>query len=335
MSSIEISFIIPTFNSEKTIKNVLSSVIESNITVTYEILIIDDGSTDNTIGIATKYVKDINVDLRILTIGYNSGVSIARNLGIEKANGKYICFIDSDDQFSDLIQLSSMDYYNYEIIFWGWNYETGNKILYFNQRYTYSEKLVKGETLLIRRFENLEFYPIGGSLIKKSFLNENRIRFEKSIVIGEDLLFYVECLLNDPKIYIINKELIRIIKNSSSITNSIISEKDYTVFSAITKIKEIITIRPNKNTKELLSSLCNYEAKTIISLIRKTIKSKNLLNNLEQYNNHKKRLLFILKEFKRNKVSVSFSNSLQLTVIRRFYFAYYIAFKAYTILQKN
>jgi hypothetical protein len=59
------------------------------------------------------------------------------------------------------------------------------------------------------------------------------------------------------------------------------------------------------------------------------------LDNLEHYNNHKKRLLFILKEFKRNKESVSFSNSLQLSLIRRFYFAYYIAFKAYTILQKN
>ena len=87
-----ISVIIPTFNRENLIKDAINSVLEQTYQ-NFEILIIDDGSTDDT----SDVVKSIG-DTRIKYIYQeNAGVSRARNNGIENAQGEYIAFLDSDD----------------------------------------------------------------------------------------------------------------------------------------------------------------------------------------------------------------------------------------------
>ena len=92
--NILISIVVPTYNNEK----FLDKCVESILSQTYhefELLIINDGSTDNTINVLQPYLKK---DQRIkLHNTKNKGVSSARNLGISKAKGEYICFIDSDD----------------------------------------------------------------------------------------------------------------------------------------------------------------------------------------------------------------------------------------------
>lgn len=86
------SVIIPLYNKEKDIKNTLSSVLNQSFK-DFEIIIIDDGSTDN----STEIINEFN-DKRITLISKkNEGVSIARNFGIEKANFEYIAFLDADD----------------------------------------------------------------------------------------------------------------------------------------------------------------------------------------------------------------------------------------------
>jgi len=87
----KISVIIPTYNRE----NSLERAIESVLTQTYhnfELIIIDDGSTDNTSRIIKKYKKKIPYFYQL-----HSGVSSARNLGLEKSEGTWVAFLDSDD----------------------------------------------------------------------------------------------------------------------------------------------------------------------------------------------------------------------------------------------
>lgn len=89
-----ISIIIPCYNSEYTIAKCLTSVISQNYQ-NLEIIIVDDGSTDKTSEIITEFQKK---DVRIILFKQNnSGVSKARNKGIEIASGSFICFVDSDD----------------------------------------------------------------------------------------------------------------------------------------------------------------------------------------------------------------------------------------------
>jgi teichuronic acid biosynthesis glycosyltransferase TuaG len=89
----KVSVIIPTYNSEKYLKECLSSVINQTYK-NLEIIIVDDKSIDNTIKIIKK-IKDKRI--KLIELEKNSGVAIARNKGIEISTGDYICFLDSDD----------------------------------------------------------------------------------------------------------------------------------------------------------------------------------------------------------------------------------------------
>lgn len=88
-----VSVIIPTFNSEKTIVNAIKSVLNQTY-VNLEIIIIDDGSTDNTSKLFNPYVYDNKVKYFYQD---NQGQGAARNLGIKKSSGEWIAFLDSDD----------------------------------------------------------------------------------------------------------------------------------------------------------------------------------------------------------------------------------------------
>ena len=90
-----ISIIIPVYNIEKYISNSIKSIINQT-DKDFEVIIIDDGSTDNSIAIAQKLLKNTNINYKIIK-QKNSGVSAARNTGIKHSNSNYIYFLDGDD----------------------------------------------------------------------------------------------------------------------------------------------------------------------------------------------------------------------------------------------
>ena len=94
---IAITVIIPVYNGEKTISETLESVLKQTYN-NFEIVIVNDGSTDTTQVILNDYAEQ---DSRIKVISQkNSGVSAARNNGIVHSEGKYVCFLDADDMYS-------------------------------------------------------------------------------------------------------------------------------------------------------------------------------------------------------------------------------------------
>lgn len=91
-----ISIIIPFYNAENFLKDTINSILKQSIT-NWEVILIDDGSTDNSHAIASSYVSE-NIKLYQQS---NCGVSIARNEGLKKAKGKYVLFLDADDILSN------------------------------------------------------------------------------------------------------------------------------------------------------------------------------------------------------------------------------------------
>lgn len=131
-----LSIIIPCYNSEKTIRRLLDSLTHQKFR-DYEIIIIDDCSTDNSKEVIASYIKKSNIDINLLSTGVNSGPAIARNTGIRRANGGYICFIDSDDYVSEdytleLCRLIERD--GADLIYFGCNQIIGNKNIIGKQR---------------------------------------------------------------------------------------------------------------------------------------------------------------------------------------------------------
>ncbi len=91
-TEISISVIIPVFNGEKLIDRCLNSIVHQNTSAKIEIIIIDDGSTDNSVEIINEFSENL-----ILLQQKNQGPAAARNKGIEAASGKYLAFLDADD----------------------------------------------------------------------------------------------------------------------------------------------------------------------------------------------------------------------------------------------
>lgn len=89
-----LSIIVPVYNVEKYLKTCINSLLEQKLDA-YEIILVDDGSTDSSGGICDEYAKK-HEKIQVIH-KKNGGLSSARNTGIENAVGKYIGFVDSDD----------------------------------------------------------------------------------------------------------------------------------------------------------------------------------------------------------------------------------------------
>lgn len=136
----KITLILPIFNGEKYISRCIDSVLNQTYK-NFELIIINDGSTDKSLNIIKKYAKKDN---RIKIINKkNEGVSIARNIGIENSTGDFITFIDADDYLEiealeTMINLASK--YKVEIVRTSYVLETNNKFAY-EKKLNYSGKI--------------------------------------------------------------------------------------------------------------------------------------------------------------------------------------------------
>lgn len=97
-SELDLSIVVPIYNASAYIERCVDSLINQKTNYKYEIILINDGSTDDTLTILEKYVEDYRVTLLNQT---NQGISITRNNGIKIAKGKYIGFVDNDDAVSE------------------------------------------------------------------------------------------------------------------------------------------------------------------------------------------------------------------------------------------
>ena len=104
---IKVSVIVPIYNTEKYLNKCLDSIISQKLS-NIEIILINNNSQDNSLKIAQSYA-DKNHQIHIINLEHNVGASIARNLGIKKATGKYIGFVDSDDWILEDMYLKMFD----------------------------------------------------------------------------------------------------------------------------------------------------------------------------------------------------------------------------------
>lgn len=195
MDKIYISVIIPIYDSEKYLKKCLDSIVNQTLQE-IEIILINDGSTDNSSKIMKEYSE---IDKRIILIDKeNGGVSSARNNGLELANGEYITFVDSDD-WCELTMLDEM----YKIA-------TINSVDFISSGYivesftgkcirnitTNKQMIGKNNDNISNILSNIELGYSVGKLYKRSILNKNNIRFDESISFAEDAIFIREYILN-------------------------------------------------------------------------------------------------------------------------------------------
>lgn len=214
-----ISLIIPVYNVEK----YLVECIESIINQTYdnlEILLIDDGSTDNSGKICDKYTQK---DKRIKVIHKeNGGVSSARNLGLDIAQGEYIAFIDSDDRVNEAYiekLYEKIETENAEVCFCRIMQFSSEQIKKINEPLPEILDIDLSDKKTMSFFYNyLSCCGINGSPCRSLYKNivVKKHRFLCGVVRAEDLLFNLEVLLNCKRIVSLKEWLYEYRMNESS-----------------------------------------------------------------------------------------------------------------------
>lgn len=182
-----VSIIVPVYNAEDYLHKCIDGVLAQTYT-NWELLIIDDGSKDNSRKICENYATKDN---RIIFIHKeNSGVSDTRNIGIEHCTGDNICFVDADDWIKPKFLEHLMDMSEYDYVIAG--YETWPE----NSRCTLIERTYKREELpeFFDRF--LQTRPTScATLFSTNIIKEHGIRFTSKLRSREDHLFNVQYLL--------------------------------------------------------------------------------------------------------------------------------------------
>lgn len=226
------SIIIPVYNAEKYIENAVYSILEQQFT-DYEIILVDDGSSDQSPSIVDKLlaerkcVKGIHIS--------NHGVSYARNIGVNMASGDYILFMDADDRYekNTLSSLSKfLDMYpGADVLCFGYIEDIIEQGKSIKQTMHYFPAMhIKGRDSIKKSSLSLITDPMFGSvwskIYKKSLLNKYRIRMPEQMYIGEDYCFNLEVLSYCKDWVAIEKPLYHyMIQNESSIIRRYNSQK--------------------------------------------------------------------------------------------------------------
>lgn len=225
-----VSVIIPAYNAEAVISRSLDSVLKQKHK-DIEIIIVDDGSEDDTSKICAEYTN------RYSNIKYisqeNAGVSIARNTGIYASSGRYITFLDADDELMPDFVSFSLNLMR----------ETGSDVVCTNAFYVDADRVIKKmapidprSALLMRKKEKEELicqlysthscFPYYGDYLRASWgkmysaalLKEKNIRFPSKVPIGEDAIFVLQAFFYARRIIIRNEYLYKYYRSNQSVT---------------------------------------------------------------------------------------------------------------------
>ena len=319
----KISIIVPIYNKafflEKNINSILQQT-EKNI----EIILADDGSTDNSSEICRKYAEK---DSRILyKRKENEGLTATRNYGRKFATGDYISFVDPDDfieanTYEQMLKCSN----NADIVISGLIHEFGKKKkiqvmpqnlnnFYENsdiRKYILPLFLVYGKGI----WENIQLAQFGIALFRRAFLDEQNILNDERITYSEDWLFFLEALLKAQSVAIEHNAYYHYVHNTQGLTENYSPKLvlDYVeVLRGLDKmgifeyVPEQYSKHPNLIYDYLLHSFVNLSgSKESIFVLRKKV--RNILN-MDYFNNiwrkfnpsnipFKRRIVFYLIKF--------------------------------------
>ncbi|ODN30447.1 glycosyltransferase family 2 protein [Fervidobacterium thailandense] len=223
MKGPSISVIIPMYNVERFIGATLKSILRQNRD-DIEIIVVNDGSKDGSRAVAEGILKNSNVRWTIIDQP-NGGVSVARNTGLQHANGRFIKFVDGDDLLFD----GALDILEREMVRTGADVVFGNYVLRTLKGKTIFEqphmgKLKEGYqdrfSFIIDFLKFKPFVHLGCMLIRRDVIESSSLRFTRGIKIAEDVEFAAKLFYHSNSIYYVDKFVYDWIRRPQSATKA-------------------------------------------------------------------------------------------------------------------
>lgn len=210
-----VSIIVPVYNKEKYLRDCVDSILQQTYK-DFELILVDDGSKDSSWNIIKEYADK---EERVLPVHQeNAGVSAARNAGLDRAQGKWICFVDADDYLpKDGLQIlvehgekSNADIVNANAT----RVENDKQFKIFN----FNNEIVKGNI-----YPRLVHFAPWAQLFKRSIIEEHHLRYVKGLAYSEDNVFILYYSLYASSIEFVNDS----VYNYRINFDSAIQNKDY------------------------------------------------------------------------------------------------------------
>lgn len=324
---VRISVIVPVYNVEKYIERAVQSIINQTIK-DIEIILVNDGSDDSS-GLICDKLSQQNSNIRVMH-QINSGVSAARNKGIEIAKGDYIGFIDADDEIepdmyeflineiienkADISMCGIMIKYLNGVT--KLEYGTNKRYVLDNEEAIYT--FLKGSILNI---------SMNTKLIKRELFY--RCRFDENIRINEDKLMLFQCLINANRIVSNDDCKYVYIKRFGSASEERFSTKYFDIILVASEIKKIV-----ENTFPQYINLAkrNYFLSNLYVY--------RMLSRKNQYKNFYKEYLGLKKYIQREDYSsfkslMPTNKNIELTIIRTYPFLYRYLLKVFDLFNRG
>lgn len=232
MSSTKISIIIPVYNVEKYLRRCLNSI-KNQTFYDWECILVDDGSQDDSGVICDEYSAK---DERFKVIHQkNQGVSIARNVGLDNANGEWIGFVDGDDwldekTYETAYKIATQN--NVDLIQWSVVIENSctkkkKNIVFESRFFSYADAVTY-------------WYPtMWHKLVSRKLIYDNNLLFPVGIKLSEDRFFALQCYLKSRKSFAIAETFYHYMMNESSASHSMTQEMILQEIDVIKKMENL------------------------------------------------------------------------------------------------
>jgi glycosyltransferase involved in cell wall biosynthesis len=229
-----ISVIIPVYNAEQTIEDCVQSICRSADNDTdYEVIIVNDGSNDSS-GLICDKMAELNDRIRVLH-QMNSGVSCARNAGLDIAQGDYICFVDSDDKVtSDYLSTLSAEAPSAEIIFFGFSkvQESRQDVFIPISVETVHTARQIDDSILSLYNNGINYFGFTWSkLFRASIIRGNGLRFNPKLRIKEDEIFTLQYCQHIASLKVLDKALYEYTIFENSLSHCGSTDIDYEILA--------------------------------------------------------------------------------------------------------
>jgi len=318
----KLSIIIPMFNAEKYISRCLDSVIDQNLPNNeYEILIINDGSTDDSLKICKEY-ESKHSNIKLISTK-NFGQSSARNTGVQISQGEYIYFIDSDDYISTnslSILVEEATKFNLDILCFKIiriktsELNTNNEFDIDNNNL----KILKGINYLINS-DNYYKEGVWWYFVKKNYLKKFDFKFIEGRHL-QDTIFNLELFINAKRVSFIPVDTYRYVINN---INSVWTNRNPKHIRKVVDDFTFITIKFNQvlketNNFELTKRMKYYRTHMILNMMKRLFISdlsfseiRNVLNLLKDENLYPLKTYYLknTKQFKTWLLNFTFKNN--------------------------
>lgn len=289
------SIIVPVYNTEKYISECIESILKQNFT-DYELILVDDGSKDNSGEVCDKYAA---VDQRVKVIHKeNGGATSARKKGAESANGRYVITVDSDDSLTEGALDCLADIiiqYNPDAISFGfyriWSDRQDTWLPTFRDGIYIDKKLDELKRIALYR-KDMPFFTYGLSTgtctqcVKSSFFKDKQRWVDEQIILGEDLCVTVPVVMESKSIYVLKQPLFlyRQLENSVSHT---FRKNDIEDLKNLLKYLAPLAKKNEHDFQQQLAAYCLHRLHSSLSVF-----AKNALD----YKTYKEMLLDISDE---------------------------------------